>query len=152
MGDDLYLPFDSPDRQWVLDRFGSRDFTDRAAYLRGLRDKLAANVPALQANFAVYLDAPERMLVYVKEPCYPADTAARFFLHIYPVDPADLPKGRRPYSFDNRDFSFDLQGILSEKVCIGLQSLPDYPIAAVRTGQFAGAAQLWAGEIQLNPE
>ena len=151
VGDALYLPFDSPDRQWVLDRFASKDFTDRTAYLLGLRDKLAASAPVLQANFAVYLDAPEQTLSYVKEPCYPADTAARFFLHIFPVDPADLPEHRQRHSFVNRDFSFDQQGILAQQVCVGFQLLPDYPIAAIRTGQFVGDTELWEGEIQFNP-
>ena len=152
VGDGLYLPFDSPDRQWVRDRFGSRDFTDRDSYLLQRKNKLAADEPNLQSDFAVYLDAAERTLFYVKETCRLVDTEARFFLHIYPIDPADLPPQRQVHYFDNRDFSFDPQGTRDGQVCIGVQPLPNYPIAVVRTGQFVGDTKLWEGEIRLKPE
>ena len=152
VGEDLYMPFDSPDRQWVLARFGSRELVERIPYLISRRDKFAASEPVLKSDFAVYLDAAERMLVYVKETCRPVDTEARFFLHIYPIDPADLPPQRQVHYFDNRDFSFDQQGARDGQVCIGIQSLPNYPIAAVRTGQFVGDTELWEGEIRLKPE
>ena len=146
------MPFDAPDRQWVLARFGSRELVERIPYLISRRDKFAAGEPVLKSDFAVYLDAAERMLVYVKEPCRPVDTEARFFLHIYPMDPADRPAQRRGHSFDNRDFSFAQGGTWVGQVCIGVQPLPNYPIAAIRTGQFVGDTKLWEGEIRLNLE
>ena len=46
-------------------------------------------------------------LAYLKEPCTAGDTAPRFFLHLVPVDTADIPACRRKYGFDNRDFHFE---------------------------------------------
>ena len=50
----------------------------------------------------VYLDRNHP--IYVKEKSLLADTYARFFLHVTPVDARDLPAPRRAYGFDNRDF------------------------------------------------
>ena len=103
--------------------------------------------------FDVYLD--RKRLLYVKEECRPADTKARFFLHVIPVDARDLPAPRRAYGFDNRNFS---QGYweLDDRRCVVRGWLPAYPIRQIRTGQFVKDAQgayrtLWEGEFVMDP-
>ena len=75
-------------------------------------------------------------LLYSRREC-PGATAARFFLHVYPVDAADLPqhRSRQMVDFDALDFPVKLfwrQG----GSCYARRRLPDYPIAEIRTGQF----------------
>ena len=103
----------------------------------------------LDADFQVYRRA-DHWLRYVKDNCSPQDAETWFFLHIIPADPADLPPDRRQYGFDNRDFQFEGAGIRLNNQCIAQQLLPDYPIAAFRTGQYSqDGAQLWAGEYRF---
>ena len=91
--------------------------------------------------------------VYAKEPCVPEDVDATFFLHVDPIDPDDLPGPRRRYGFDNLDFRFDDCGSLIGGVCAVEVPLPEYGVAAVRTGQYTivegGFHHLWEGEIHL---
>ena len=95
--------------------------------------------------FALYPQAGR--LSYYRNPCTPADTAARFFLHIVPEDAADLPRERRRYGFANRDFAFDRWGEHFEGKCLAVVPLPDYPIKEIRTGQYVpGQSPLWAVE------
>ncbi len=79
--------------------------------------------------------------------------ASRFFLHLRPVDINDLPSYRQEHGFDNLDFSFEQHGLLSGGRCLARVALPEYAIAAIRTGQYVpvadGSNQLWDGEISL---
>ena len=104
--------------------------------------------PPVAANaFEVFLDRAggRNRLIYAKRDCTRAEYQARVTLHIYPVDLADLPAGRRGGGFDNRDFLSDYYGGRPRGECVAIVPLPDYPIAAIRTGQ-AGA---W--EVNLYP-
>ena len=101
--------------------------------------------------FDLYLH--DGTLAYLKEPCAAGDTAARFFLHVFPADPAELPARRREYGFDNRDFRFEDFGIRFDsrwgRTCLALVRLPGYGIASLRTGQFvSGAGAVWKAEIE----
>ena len=109
---------------------------------------LLANTPgpAVDAYFDLYRQG--NTLVYHREPCAPADTGQRFFLHIVPADLSDLPAARRPHGFVNRDFDFARRGWHTGGQCLAVIPLPDYPIAAIRTGQFApGAGNVWTAEL-----
>ena len=101
-----------------------------------------------RGDFQVYRRGATR-LRYVRENCTPADTEARFFLHLTPRDLTDLPPPRREADFDNRDFSFaEVGGRFWQGQCMLLFPLPGYPIAQLRTGQYApGAGELWSGEF-----
>ena len=102
--------------------------------------------PVGRGVFDVHL--ADGALVYAKEPCKPADTEARFFLHITPERVGDLPEERRAYGFDNLDFAFFPSGALFEGSCAARAALPEYPIASVRTGQFAhGVGEVWRAEF-----
>ena len=103
--------------------------------------------PAAQGTYAVYRDADS--LIYAREPCAPKDTQARFFLHIFPQDAADLPADRGESGFINADFAFAERGADLGGKCIAIAPLPDYPIERIRTGQHTrGAGQLWRAELE----
>ena len=101
--------------------------------------------PSLRAAFDVRVDG--RALHYTREQCAEADVAARFFLHVTPLDANDLPEERREAGFANLDFAFGDRGLRYEGRCLASVPLPDYPVARLATGQFEGDARLWEGEI-----
>ena len=107
--------------------------------------------PVIRSDFDVYLI--ENKLTYDKEQCAEDDTAATFFLHIDPIDANDLPDDRKLHGFDNLDFGFEQPGEIVDGDCLATVPLPDYDIAAIRTGQYVqvdGAFNnLWEGEIRL---
>ena len=106
----------------------------------------------IRADFDVYLS--ENTLVYIKKPCAPADIKARFFLHLYPVDRADLPATRQQHGFDNLDFRFDRHGGIINGKCMAARTLPEYAINRIHTGQYVpvggGFERLWEGEFLYN--
>ena len=118
----------------------------------GLGEQVAALLantpgPAVDAYFDLYRQG--NALVYHREPCAPADTWQRFFLHIVPANPADLAAARWPHGFVNRDFDFARRGWHTGGQCLAVIRLPDYPIAAIRTGQFApGVGNVWTAELR----
>ena len=110
---------------------------------------VASGEPAARSVFDVYVG--ENTVSYLKSPCGAADVQARFFLHVVPENVADLPADRRQYGFDNLDFNYDGFAALGlGGMCIAKRPLPDYPIARVRTGQFApDEGQLWRAEFSV---
>ena len=86
----------------------------------------------------VYTYLGSRLLGYTRDKCTAFDMRARFFVHVYPVDRQRLPRGRRPYGFDNLDFSFSDRGKSSEVdgQCWATVALPAYDIARIHTGQY----------------
>ena len=88
-------------------------------------------------------------LVYAREGCAEADVATRFFLHVAPRDPADLPADRRESGFANLDFWFrdSDYGYEAGGRCVAARELPAYPIASIRTGQWVrGEGERWSVE------
>ncbi len=119
----------------------------RAAY-----ESVASDEPVIRSDFDVYLS--ENTLTYVKEPCARADTEARFFLALLPVDVNDLPDHRKQNGFDNLDFRFDWRGVILDGRCIATVALPEYDIIRIRTGQYVpvdgGYDHIWEGEFVLD--
>ncbi len=103
----------------------------------------------VRAFFTVYLDEKRNRLIYVRSECRDEDMVPPFFLHLIPVDPADLPENRRPYTFDNLDFSFHNRGFTSDGKCVAIRNLPSYDIAEIRTGQLTSEGQLWKETFRL---
>ena len=102
--------------------------------------------PVAQSDFDVYLRG--NGLAYLKEPCAEDDTHARFFLHITPANPADLPADRRERGFANKDFKFAEHGSYVGDKCVAEIELPDYAIDRIRTGQFvSGEGAIWRAEF-----
>ena len=115
---------------------------------------IAKNVPRIMTpGYDVYVD--NGRVIYHKSPCAPTDTAARFYLHLFPVNADDLPEDRQPYGFDNLDFNFHEHGWRSDGVCRAVRELPGYAVAGIRTGQSVYAdgefEQLWRAEYQFPP-
>ena len=119
------------------------------AAARSLYDGIAAGdygKPVAQSRFALYLNGDT--LAYLKEPCAAGDTDARFFLHIFPADPSDLPVARRKLGFANLDFQFADRGADIGGKCVAERELPPYPIERIRTGQFvSGEGRVWGVEF-----
>ena len=129
--------------QWSAELNPNRD-RYRAAYRAVVAGEYGE--AAARADFAVYRAGDA--LVYLKEPCGAADAEARFMLHIYPSDGADLPAGRAEFGFANADFRFVERGALFEGKCVAVAPLPGYAIERIRTGQFmSGAGELWRAEF-----
>ena len=111
-----------------------------------------AGEPAVRSSFDLYLADGD--LVYVKEACDQSDTETLFFLHIVPERAEDLQQGRRS-GFNDLPVDFFLRGgALFDGKCSMRVPLPDYPIAAVRTGQRSAqdGADLWSASFWLNSE
>ena len=130
--------------EWLAD-------IDMVAYAlaRALYESIAAGdygQPAAQSGFDVYLSG--NSLSYIKEPCAPGDTDARFFLHIFPANPADLPAAGGERGFANLDFQFTDHGAYAGDKCVATRDLPAYPIERIRTGQFvSGEGRVWGVEF-----
>ncbi len=124
-------------------------------------DSLASRKPAIHSDFTVYMQ--DGALHYLKPDCTQRDTAAWFYLHIIPADSSNLPATRQEYGYANLDFQWSdfvasdvyhvmRYGIAFEGRCMITVPLPDYDIAAIRTGQFVpGAGRLWGGEFAVRP-
>ena len=97
--------------------------------------------PAVRSVFDVY--AGENTVAYLKSPCSAADVQAEFFLHVVPEDVEDLPADRRQHGFGNMHFHYGNTAALAfGGQCIAERTLPDYPIARIRTGQFTPEGDL----------
>ena len=132
----------------ALRRLGLENPAAPVSALAAARRPTKPDTLLIDADFQVYL-RDNTSLRYVRADCAPADTAARFFLHLTPRDLSALPLHRRAAGFDNRDFSFaEVGGRRWQGQCLAEIPLPGYPIAALRTGQYVPyAGELWAGEF-----
>ncbi len=104
--------------------------------------------PIIYSEYDVYLH--ENTLVYVTERCTAADTDTRFFLHVTPADPSDLPDHRRRQGFENLDFDFSHTGTKQGDWCVVTRALPAYGISRVTTGQFVpGRRRVWGETVDF---
>ena len=114
--------------------------------LRAAYAALADGQPVADSHFALYRQ--DNRLIYFRESCAAADTAARFFLHIVPEDVAALPGERQAAGFAHQDFAFARWGGYFDGRCLAAIPLPDYPIKEIRTGQhIPGQGDLWSVEL-----
>ncbi len=122
---------------------------DAEAWFGGLRREALAAEALARSRFDAHRVGG--LVVYVRDGCSREDTAARFFLRVYPADPADLPDYLRDhlrgfpgavpgshaaYGFEKRDFDFGRYGASIDGNCVAAVPLPDYPIARIETGQY----------------
>ena len=129
-----YEPFD-PDRHLAR----------KQRYVNQLIQQASDRV--VRAGWTVYRTG--RKLIYLKEPCDPADIQAKFVLHVVPADPANLPPDRRQYDSDNLDFYFDWYGKRLDDQCMVIAPLPDYAIDRIYIGQWIAEEDrpLWEAEF-----
>ena len=109
------------------------------------REAALADEPLVRSVFAIHRAGRE--LTYLRDGCSPDDAAARFLLHVFPMTNADLPGYRQRHGFDNLDFPV---GARIDGNCVATALLPDYPIARIRTGQFAGEGIRW--QVEFTPD
>ncbi len=120
----------------------------RACKQRYLQELIQqAGEPVVRADWNVYRTG--RRLIYVKQPCAPADPQAKFVLHVIPADPADLPFNRQRYGSDNFGFYFDRRGFRVGDQCMAAIHLPGYAIDRIYIGQWISEENrtLWAAEF-----
>ena len=125
------------------------------------RTALDSSIRETAPDYAVnklYFDvrlAADGVLRYTRDNCLPADTEALFFLHITPVDAADLLPQYAENGFNNADFFFsDWDGVIDAAGrCVVERQLPDYEIESIRTGQAIreGIYRLWEARLLYPP-
>ena len=131
---------------WSVELIAAPDYDQ----LRADYAALSVAEPAARNYFALYWR--DNRLFYLRENCAADDTAAAFFLHIVPVDAADLPAERRPAGFAHGGFNFTRQGGHFDGKCLAVVTLPDYPggIKEMRTGQYVpGQGDLWSARLTV---
>ena len=152
-GQAVLQEFDLTRLRLSIDRYdpatGAKTGTWAGHYYPGLpeiqdavrRRRESAPPPAAGPQWEVFQEGAQ--IIYAKAGCEPGHREAWFFLHLTPENPGDLPGDRREYGYDNLDFRFEWRGLEAGGECLAVVPLPDYPIAAIATGQYTGAGRLW---------
>ena len=120
-----------------------------AAALAGYTELYRAAVagePIIRGEYVVYLTG--RTVVFVKEDCRPGERAGRFGVKVYPM--AAAQGGLIPGRDDYRYFS-NVGARLGER-CLAVIGLPDYPVAHLVAGRYAGPANgiVWEGAYSFS--
>ena len=111
---------------------------------RAERRRLERSQPAARAVWDVYIQ--DDSISYLKAPCAPRDYEAPFYAYAYPANPNDLPPKHKADGFHPTENAVDFArvGATFDDACLMTLHLPDYPIAAVQTGQWIpGVERLW---------
>ena len=133
------------------------------AYFGRLRREALAD-PVARSVYAIRRDG--RLLTYARDGCPLDDVegeydvegeSTRYFLHVIPADvnavrPAWLRPNIRRYGFDNLDYALWSGSARIDGDCVAAILLPDYPIAAVRTGQYTNDGVLWEANIAIGDD
>ena len=107
--------------------------------------------PLAQAAYDLYLADGE--IVYVQEQCDPAEAERPFRVSVFSERADDTRESRREGVRETTNFEFRRQGaLLEDGACVALFPLPDYPIAGIRTGQYADGEAIWEAAFSANPE
>ena len=126
-----------------------RHRTRKERYVEQLIEQAGERV--VRSDWDVYRNG--RRLIYLKEPCAPSDTQAKFVLHVTPADLADLLSSRKRHGFDNLSFYFARRGMrrgvrVGDK-CLAIAHLPNYAIGRIRVGQWISKENrtLWEADF-----
>ena len=128
----------------------------RQAYRAAYSDAASNGNLIARSDFDIYIHNGElRYLNANNANCAPLRTnsnenTVRVFLHIFPANPADLPVDSRERGFENMDFYPRAHLAFSDGKCIYKQSLPDYPIERIRTGEHLDGEIVWRADINLS--
>ena len=134
--------------RWSLELLDEAEAREKARRARE-EGRLLARA-AHRAAYDVYLANGE--LAYLNDACDPLGTEHSFHLNVYPENADDLPEERRERGFERFLFDFLANGAFMDSGCAAFFRLPDYPIAAIRTGQREGeGGNLWRAEFLLDP-
>ncbi len=91
--------------------------------------------PIARSEYDIYLNRADHSLIYVKEPCASPVTRDEFFLLVFPEDATVLSGIERESGRANIRFLFYGVGAAFDGKCVAEVPLPDYGVAAIRTGQ-----------------
>ena len=134
--------------RWSLELLDAAEAREKAR--RAREEGRLLTRAAHRAAYDVYLADGE--LAYLNDTCDPTETDHPFHLNVYPERTRDLPEERRERGFERFHFEFLLNGALADGGCVAFFSLPDYPVAAIQTGQSDGkGGDLWFAEFLLDP-
>ena len=108
--------------------------------------EVTAAARTTDGEIGIHWDKDSGLLLYVTDRCLYSTTVNPLFLHIIPENAADLPVARRQLGFDNLDFLFVQHRDVLGGHCAATLRLPDYPIAAIFTGEKskADATPAWS--------
>ncbi len=107
-------------------------------------------MPILRSRFNIFRSGST--LIYHKESCEEDDFLPMFFLDITPMSADDLPASKRQQGIERWHFDFRSGLNYVPGHCIRSISLPDYPVARIRTGQFNGDEIIWDAETNIPPD
>ena len=125
------------------------EFIPPEFYERRLRQAESSGEPAIRSDFDVYL--ADDSLTYIRKNCDAADARGRFWLSVFPEDPADLPQSARDAGLEHEPLNFDFaeRGAIVGGKCVIVRDLPDYRINRIETGQWvSGEGELWRGLME----
>ena len=108
------------------------------------------NIDMNATEYDVYLEG--NSLWYLRSgPCdvVSNDRGVPFFLHVIPSDVEDLPSDRKEHGFSGLDFIPEDHWLDIMGFCVIERRLPQYDIAAIRTGQYDSRGELWSGDIRV---
>ena len=124
---------------------------DPVDWLGERRREALAKEPLLRSVYDIHRDG--RLLTYLRDGCPREDVGGtRLFLHVVPRDGGDLPLWSRERGYDNLDRLLRVGTARIDGDCVGVVDLPDYPIAAIRTGQLTDDGVLWEADIVFGEE
>ena len=120
--------------RWSLELRDAAEARERARRARD-EGRLLARA-AHRSAYDVYLADGE--FAYLNDTCDPPETDHPFHLNVYPERLGDRPEERREHGYERFHFEFLLNGALVDGRCAVFFPLPDYPVAAIQTGQSDG--------------
>ena len=133
-----------------LEREGMPEAVLRAALAGEPVTSVLMGEPIVRSVFDIYRDG--ELLIFVREGYWcGGEEVEPMFIHLYPVNLADLPEEKRQFGFENRGFHFWDRGTWIDELCIAVVPIPDWPIANIHAGQFDYRGTLWDVRFSLTP-
>ena len=128
--DALYTAKAYNDTLWAITRHAPGENPYASVY----EEAISRETHAL-SEYDIYVNRDDHTLVYVKEPCSGPVMRDGVFLLVYPDRLDDLPEPDRSLRRINLSFLFYDVGSVFDGKCVAEVPLPDYDVAAIRTGQ-----------------
>ena len=92
-------------------------------------------------------------IAFLKRPCHAGDLRGRFFLRMYPADPADVAHELTAGALALRSHgSSQLETVRVDGKCLLRVALPRWPVATISARQENGEAVLWETTFHVNVE
>ena len=151
LGEELWMPFDAIDHQWVQDRFGGPGLAsayDGASGIDVMNDLVGGREPEIRSGFYdVHIVGDG--VVYAKSPCIWDDVDHHLYLYLTPADGSYLSAEGR--GFDQLSLNFwNIEVAADPGACVARVDLPGYEIASVKAGHVANnGAVIWEGSYSV---